>query len=104
MVKHIVLYKVKEPVEENKAKAKTMLMSMEGKVPQIKKIEVGTNYLGSDRSYDVALTVTVDSKDALVAYQLDPYHVGTVKPCMHELREVSVTVDYLIEVGNNGNC
>jgi len=97
MVRHIVLYKLKEPKEKNKAKAKAMLMSMEGKVPQIIKIEVGADYLGSDRSFDVALTVTVDSKEALDAYQLSPYHAGTVKPFIHKLREISVTVDYLIE-------
>lgn len=96
MVKHIVLFKLKDNSQENCLKAKEVLLSMEGKVPEILSIEVGVDFLHSDRSYDVALTVTVEDKDALERYQQDPYHCSVVKPHMHAVRSSSVALDYII--------
>ncbi len=94
MVKHIVCFRLKDRSAEAKEKAAQMLRSMEGSVPQLRSIEVGVDFLGSERSYDVILTVTLDDRAALEAYQSDPYHAGTVKPFMHAVREASVAVDY----------
>ena len=94
MVKHIVLFKLKDNSPENCLKAKEILLSMEGNVPQLRTIEVGVDYLHSDRSYDLALIVTVDSKDALESYQQDPYHCSVVKPYMHAVRSSSVALDF----------
>jgi hypothetical protein len=77
-------------------KAREILMSMRGKVPQIIDIEAGVDLLHSERSYDVILQVTVESMTALEEYQNDPYHCGVVKPFMHAQRESSVAVDYEI--------
>ncbi len=94
MVKHIVLFKLKDNSPENCLKAKEILLSMEGNVPQLRSIEVGVDYLHSDRSYDLALIVTVDSKAALESYQQDPYHCSVVKPHMHAVRSSSVALDF----------
>ena len=93
MVRHIVCFKLKDNSEESKKKAKEILSSMEGNVPQLRNIWVGTDFLGSDRSYDVILMVDVDSREALKEYQNDPYHCSVVKPYMHAAREGSVAVD-----------
>ena len=96
MIRHIVLFKLKNPTPEECLKARDVLYGMRGKVPQIRDIEVGTDFLHSPRSYDVALTVTVADRAALEAYQADEYHCTVVKPHMHAVRETSVAADYEI--------
>ena len=96
MVKHIVLFKLKDNSLENCLKAKEVLLSMEGKVPELKSIEVGIDYLHSERSYDVALIVTVEDELALDRYQKDTYHCSVVKTHMHAVRSSSVAIDFII--------
>lgn len=93
MIRHTVCFKLKDRSEESKNKARETLLSMQGNVPTIRNIWVGTDFLMSDRSYDVILQVDVDSREALEEYQNDPYHCTVVKPYMHAVREGSVAVD-----------
>ena len=95
MIKHIVCFKLKDNSPEECQKAKDVLMSMKGKVPMIKQIEVGIDFLHSERSYDISLQVTLE-KSELDNYQNDPYHCNVVKKHMHSVRESSVAVDYEI--------
>lgn len=96
MIKHIVCFKLKDNSKESCEKAAEILRSMEGKVPQINTIEVGIDFLHSERSYDVILQVTVDDEKALNDYQNDPYHCDVVKKYIHSVREGSVAVDYYL--------
>ena len=94
MIKHIVCFKLNDSSEEQKQAAKDILLSMNGNVPQIRSIEVGTDFLCSPRSYDVILQVTLDDRDALDAYQQDPYHCEVVKAYMHKNAASSFALDY----------
>ncbi len=94
MVKHVVCFKLKD--RKLSEKAKEVLLSMKGKVPEILDIEVGCDFLGSERSYDVMLTVILKDKEALNSYQEDPYHCQVVKTFMHSVRESSIAIDYEI--------
>ena len=96
MLKHIVCFQLQDPTEENCREAQRVLLSMEGKVEQLRSIEVGIDMLHSERSYDLILQVTLDDRAALDAYQNHPYHVGVVKKHMHAVRKASVAVDYYI--------
>ncbi len=96
MIKHIVCFKLKNPTEEECSKAAEVLLSMKGRVPEIKDIEVGCDFLHSSRSYDLILQVTLDDEEALNRYQNDPYHCSVVKKHMHAVRETSVAVDYVV--------
>lgn len=96
MIKHTVCFKLADNSDEKKAEAKKVLMSMNGNVPTLRAIEVGTDFLGSARSYDVILTVTLDSPAALDEYQHDEYHCSVVKKYMHVHVSSSVAVDYEI--------
>ena len=96
MIKHIVCFKLKDNSPEQCQKAKEVLLSMKGNVPQIKDIEVGIDFLGSDRSYDIILQVVLESAAELENYQNDPYHCSVVKTHMHAVRQASVAVDYEI--------
>lgn len=96
MIKHIVCFKLKDNSEKECEKAKEVLLSMKGNVELIKDIEVGTDFLHSERSYDVILQVTLENEKALEMYQQDEYHCNVVKKHMHKVRESSVAVDYYI--------
>lgn len=96
MIKHIVCFKLKDNSKKNVDKTAEILMSMKGKVDLIRDIEVGVDFLHSERSYDIILQVTLDDEKALEDYQNDPYHCDVVKKHMHAVREASVAVDYYI--------
>lgn len=92
MIKHIVCFKLK--AGESAEKAAEILNSMKGKVPEIIDMEVGVDFLKSERSYDVILQVLLKDRAALDCYQNDAYHCSVVKEYMHKVRESSVAVDY----------
>lgn len=93
MIKHIVLFKLKDRSSENVARAAQVLRDMEGKIEVLRSIEVGTDVLHSERSYDIALTTGFDSMDDLQAYQVHPVHQKVIE-YMTSVRESSVSVDY----------
>ncbi len=97
MIKHIVCFKLKDNSRPACEKAREVLLSMRGKVEQLRDIAVGIDFLHSERSYDLILEVTLDDAAALDGYQRHPYHVETVKTYMHAVRSASVAVDYVIE-------
>ncbi|MGN0573818.1 MAG: Dabb family protein [Acutalibacteraceae bacterium] len=96
MIKHIVCFKLKNNSPEECEKAKEVLLSMQEKVPELRGITVGIDFLHSERSYDLILEVLLDDAAALESYQNDPYHCSVVKKHMHSVRESSVAVDYEI--------
>jgi len=91
MVKHIVLFKIKD--KNNIKKGVEALKSMKGKIDGLIDLEVGVDFLQSDRSYDIALTTTHVDKAALDFYQSHEIHLP-VKKLMNEIREGSVSADY----------
>ncbi len=96
MIKHVVCYKFQSDIPNVCEKSKEVLMSMKGRIPQIVDIEVGIDFLASPRSYDLVLSVTFESPEAMEIYQADEYHVSVVKKHMHSVVEKSVAVDYHI--------
>ena len=91
MVKHIVLFKLKN--QKDRQKALDALNSMKGKIEGLIDLQTGEDFLGSERSYDIALITTHTDKAALEFYQAHPVH-QPVKKIMHEIREGSVAVDF----------
>lgn len=98
MIKHIVCFKLKDNSLAECEKARDVLMSMKGNVPELRDIAVGIDFLHSERSYDLILEVILEDAAALESYQNDPYHCSVVKKHMHAVRESCVAVDYVIEV------
>lgn len=93
MIRHLVMYKFHERTDEIVEKTKEVLYSMKGNVPQVIDIECGEDYLGSHRSFDFYLLVTVKDRKALEDYQVDKYHVDVVKAHMHKVMKASCSVD-----------
>jgi len=79
MIVHTVMWKLKENAEgntkeENAILIKKKLEALYGKVPQIKKIEVGISYRAEKEDLDVILISEFETKKALEEYQTHPIH------------------------------
>jgi len=94
MITHIVFFKLTEPSQANIQACQEMLLSMQGKIPQLHHLEVGADIVRSDRSYDLALVTRFASIADLNAYQVHPYHAETVVPFVKKVALSSATVDY----------
>ena len=94
MITHIVFFKLAEPTPENIAAVQQKLLSMQGKIDQLRHLEAGLDFIRSERSYDVALFTKFDSREDLQTYQVHPYHAGDVVPLMKSLCSSIVAVDY----------
>ena len=98
MVKHIVMWKLKENANgENKKtnaiKMKKMLESLQGVVPGAYKMEVGINY--NPGGYDVVLYSEFNDHDALEGYQVHSEHVK-VQEFVHQVMSDRVVADYMV--------
>lgn len=96
MVKHVVCFKLKDRSKESCEKAKEILMSMQNRISLLREIKVGVDELHTSRSYDLILETIFENFEDYEQYQNDPYHVEVVKKYMHEVREDSIAIDYLI--------
>ncbi len=96
MIRHIVLFKIKEEYKSEIPQLVKNFYTMKGKVEGLIDLEAGADILGSERSYDLALICTFENRAAFDAYQTHPAHMP-VKKRMHEVREGSVACDFLAE-------
>lgn len=93
MITHIVFFKLKDSSPENVQKTRDVLVSMEGKIPQLKFLEVGIDVVRSERSFDLALTAKFDSLEDLQAYNDHPVHQEVLQ-YIAGVKDVTVAVDY----------
>ena len=94
MITHIVLFKLKERTPEGIEQAKGILLSMQGKVEQLRHLEVGVDLIHSERSSDIALVTKFDSLADLQAYQVHPYHANEVAAYMKSVSSSVTAADY----------
>lgn len=94
MFTHIVFFKLKDKSKENVEKARDILLSMEGKIAQLKGLEVGADVVHSGRSFDIALVTRFDSHKDMDDYQVSDYHVNQVLKNLKPMLESSAAVDY----------
>jgi protein-L-isoaspartate O-methyltransferase len=98
MVKHIVLFKLKDWAEgasraDNARLAKASLEALRGKIPGLLELVVGLNPDPNDPSYDLVLDSTFESREALAAYQVHPEHKA-VADFIGRVRESRTVADY----------
>ncbi len=84
MIKHLVLWKLKENLEgkskpEIAAELKATLEGLKGKIQEIKALEVGINFNPADTASDLSLYSEFKSKDDLENYQKHPEHLKVVE-------------------------
>ena len=95
MIKHIVMFKLSEKTPENMEYAIKSLKSLEGNIETLKTIEIGSDFLESERSYDIVLIAQFDNQEGLEIYAQHENHLPVVK-IMRSLCTSSVVVDYKI--------
>ncbi|MCW3490951.1 Dabb family protein [Dethiobacter alkaliphilus] len=95
MLKHIVLFKLKEDDEKNRTHVKNVLLEMKGKIPELTDFEVGLDVVGADYSFDVAFVARFPSRQELEGYREHPLH-KEVSRYVKSLSEDYVKVDYEI--------
>lgn len=94
MYTHIVLFKLKEATDLNIKFVAERLKSMDGKISELKGLEVGIDELHTERSFDIALITRFDSLEDMNSYQIHEYHVSEVLGKIKPYIESSKTVDY----------
>jgi len=95
MIRHIVLFWLKDKSPENLNRTAGVLRGMEGKIDGLLSLEVGIDFLHSERSCDVALCTLFADRAALEAYRVHPVHLE-VQAHMHAVRERSCAADYAV--------
>ena len=97
MINHVVLFKLKDYSETEKpvliAEMKSLLEGLQGKIGELKYIEVGVNYELNTKSYDVALLSHFNSIEDLDKYRVHPEH-KKVLARFSELRLERAAVDF----------
>ena len=97
MIKHIVLFKLKDgvPADEKLAAMnsfKTAIESLPAKISVIRKIEVGLN-MNPAETWSIALYSEFDTLDDLKFYAVHPDHVAAGK-LLADVKESRACVDY----------
>lgn len=100
MVKHIVMLQLKDYPNkaqklENALQLKKSLEHMKIFIDEIKYIEVGLNFSGSQIAYDLVLTATFNSEGDLEKYMNHPEH-KKVLVYLNQVTEKKAVVDYEI--------
>ncbi len=102
MVKHIILWKLKEtlsPEEKESVKKdiKEHLESLGGKIPGLMEITVRKDPMPSSNA-DVMLDCTLESGEALAGYQKHPEHVKAADAYVRPYTEIRMCMDYELAV------
>lgn len=100
MVKHIILWKLKEnllPEEKASVKEniKKQLESLKGEIPGLTEITVWITPLDSSNA-EVMLDSTLESEEALKGYQTHPKHMEVADTYVRPYTEVRMCMDYEI--------
>ena len=99
MVKHIVLFKLKEEAPDEKKllamqQFKQAIEALPEKIDVIRRIEVGLN-INPGETWSIALYSEFDSLEDVKAYAVHPDHVAAGK-LLAEVKESRACVDYEI--------
>lgn len=100
MIKHIVMWKLKDNAEgksklENAKFIKEGLEALKADIKEILSIEAGINIVEDPGAYDLVLYSVFESKEDLNIYQKHPQHVK-IAEYIGKVREARVVVDYEI--------
>lgn len=100
MVKHIILWTLKEMPEDEKAKVKveikTGLEALVGKIPGLVDVKVNIDGRLASSNADLMLDSTLESAEALAAYAKHPEHVKVADEKVRPFTAGRTCLDYEI--------
>ena len=94
MVTHIVCHKYTD--REEAKKIAPMLKGLVGKVPGLISMEAGADFMGSGRSYDLALIAKFANREDLAVYADHPEHVKVADSKVRPYTKTRVCMDFEI--------
>lgn len=102
MIKHIVMWKIKDNGNgksklENAKMIKEAIEVLKEDIKEIINIEVGINVIEGNEAYDIVLDSQFASIEDLKTYQKHPVHVEVVKS-LADLLGSKVVVDYEMNI------
>ena len=98
MVKHVILWKLKDDIADTaavKAGIKAGLEGLKGVVPGLLDVVVRIDCLASANA-DVMLDTTLESEEALKDYAVHPAHVKVADEKVRPFTQVRMFMDYLV--------
>ncbi len=98
MVRHLILWKLKESLSDSEKEKvlsdmKEHLEALVGKVPGLTDLTIVINKMESSNA-DVMLDSVLESEDALKCYQCHPDHVAVADTYVRPFTEVRMCLDY----------
>lgn len=97
MVKHIIVWKLKEASAEEKEtikkNVKENLEGLQGQIPGLLEIKVNINGLPSSNG-DMMLDSTFDSEESLKGYAVHPSHVHVANTYVRPYTETRLCLDF----------
>ena len=100
MVKHVILWTLKEEFTEDEKKEikkgiKEGLEGLQGKIPGLKEIKVNINGLSSSNA-DLMLDSTFEDEESLKGYAVHPEHVAVADGKVRPYTATRTCLDYEI--------
>lgn len=101
MIRHIVLFKIKDfssESEKNEALQNVLVTfrSLIGQIPQIRQFRVEPDCMQGPSSYDVIIDSVFDNAEDLRAYQAHPAHLDAIA-LNKQWSESKIAGDYIFE-------
>lgn len=98
LIKHVVMWKLKESAEgnskeENAKLMKSKLEALPGEIKELKELEVGINIVEDPGAYDIVLYTAFNDKNDLKTYGAHPTHLEVVE-FIKKVVAARVVVDY----------
>jgi hypothetical protein len=93
MIVHIVFFKLKNYPEGLK-ELQENIMSLKGKINEIRDFYIGEDISRADRSYDLALYSTFDTKKDLGSYAVNEDHLKVIQNYVNVYCEKTRVVDF----------
>ena len=99
MVRHVILWKLKEELqgadkEAVKAGIKEGLEGLAGKIPGMVSVKVYTDALPSSSGADLMLDTAFESAEALKGYAVHPAHVAVADSKVRPYTQVRTCLDF----------
>ncbi|MBE5982661.1 Dabb family protein [Lacrimispora sp. AGF001] len=89
MITNNLLIKLKERNNENIEKTKAALLSMQGKIEVLIEVQVETDILNKEVSYDVLLITKFATLEDMNAYITHPDHIDAYQSIQHLIETVA---------------
>ena len=100
MIKHVVMFKVKDFEKESEklhmmGRIKNELDELPAKIPEIVSFEIGLNYSESPNAYDIVLISEFENNTDLKTYSGHPEHQKIVDLIKKNTTDI-VVIDYAV--------